>query len=93
MGWGSVVWTVRGNWPCNKRVCSADAAPRPSSHVALTHLPFFTVSCGSAQAECRCVVGGTCDRVMGRNRALTSTRVAHAECRAGGYGRGARLLR
>ena len=24
-------------------------------------------------AECRCVVGGTCDRVMGHHRALTST--------------------
>ena len=46
----------------------------------------------SVAEECRCVVGGTCDRVMGHHRALTSTRVAHAECAAAGRwlrGRGA----
>ena len=52
----------------------------------------LTVSCGGAQAECRCVVGGTCDRVMRHHRALTSTRVAHAKCGAGGCTGGARLL-
>ena len=47
----------------------------------------------SVAAECHCVVGGTCNHVMGHHRALTSTRVAHAECGAGGCARGARLLR
>ena len=59
-------------------MCSVDAAPRWSSHVALTPIRFLTVFCGGTQAEFRCVVGGTCVRVMGHHRALTS-RVWHMQ--------------
>ena len=59
-------------------MCSVDAAPRSSSHVALTPVRFLTVSCGGAQAEWRCVVDGTCVRLMGHHRALTP-RVWHMQ--------------
>ena len=45
-----------------------------SSHVASDAI--LTV------AQCRCVVSETWDRVKGHHRALTNTRVAHAECAA-----------
>ena len=38
----------------------------------------------SVAAECRCIIGGTCERVMGHHRALSSTRVAQGKCAAGG---------
>ena len=59
-------------------MCSVDAAPRWSYHVALTAVRYLTVSCGGAQAECRCVVDETCVRVMGHHRALKS-RVWHMQ--------------